>query len=431
MLTHLLKVLNIILVLPSTHSTIESESCQFFAGILSNSAKKKHVSLHFKTFVICQHCGRNFKQEKLFAAHYFVHVTKRSEVGQHKCEICSKRFTTNLHLQTHVLVHFPYGEHCPYCDKHFNTGVELHYHLKMHAKRARFQCIICAKKCATMQLLENHLRVHLRKHKPFLCDICCSDLGTRFRLKRHLMFHAPKSEGPYRCEICFRSFAKRSLLVYHSKLHKKNFQCKICFEILSSTKYLDIHLRRHTGENRFECEVCSKKFGAKHNLEAHQTIHYRKNTYRCNICSKVLITEEGFKVHLQNHRVLKANPSNPRLFTCHLCPKGVDTYKSPSAYTKHMDKHNIATSVEIKCEICSIRFKRQEVYDKHLEVNRVDKPFYCKKCSEYFTLKCHDLIHCKKQPAIKCIYCQQVFNCRSSLARHSIEHERAFQEAKN
>ena len=53
----------------------------------------------------------------------------------HQCQYCSKAFSSNSYLQTHLRIHTgekPYQ--CQYCSKAFNQSSNLQSHLKTHGK---------------------------------------------------------------------------------------------------------------------------------------------------------------------------------------------------------------------------------------------------------------------------------------------------------
>ena len=70
------------------------------------------------------------------------------------------------------------------------------------------------------------------------------------------------------CPTCDKEFLKPEKLKIHllrSSLctidnKKKPFACQHCEKSFMSEKYLEIHMRSHTGGKPFQCELCNKSF---------------------------------------------------------------------------------------------------------------------------------------------------------------------------
>ena len=90
------------------------------------------------------------------------HIADKSK--PHKCQVCSKCFTTKQVLERHNLIHkgerlFVYEK----CGKDFNKKCNLKCHQKVHGDEREFRCHHCKKDFKHSQSLKKHIR---EKHKP-------------------------------------------------------------------------------------------------------------------------------------------------------------------------------------------------------------------------------------------------------------------------
>ena len=86
---------------------------------------------------------------------------------------------------------------------------------------------------------------------------------------------AQRSERPYNCEYCTKSFAKRDKLNRHRKIHtgERSYKCEFCSRAFGRSDGLYRHRKVHTGEKSYQCDDCPKSFTRRDKLSKHQKSH--------------------------------------------------------------------------------------------------------------------------------------------------------------
>ncbi|XP_050509985.1 zinc finger protein 233-like isoform X2 [Diabrotica virgifera virgifera] len=96
----------------------------------------------------------------------------------------------------------------------------------------------------------------------------------------------PAEGKSFKCEICFKLFAKKKRLNEHIRIHstEKLYKCDICLKQFRAAASVIRHMRSHTGEKPYKCEICFKQFAQKCQLKPHLLTHTGEKPYQCEIC---------------------------------------------------------------------------------------------------------------------------------------------------
>lgn len=75
----------------------------------------------------------------------------------------------------------------------------------------------------------------------------------------------------YQCEVCEKSFQRKSNLVDHLRLHAnvKLFACSYCSAAFVQAGNLKSHIRKHTLEKPYSCQYCDKSYSQSSALKTH------------------------------------------------------------------------------------------------------------------------------------------------------------------
>lgn len=83
--------------------------------------------------------------------------------------------------------------------------------------------------------------------------------------------YANTVERRYQCEVCEKSFQRKSNLVDHLRLHAnvKLFACSYCSAAFVQAGNLKSHIRKHTLEKPYSCQYCDKSYSQSSALKTH------------------------------------------------------------------------------------------------------------------------------------------------------------------
>uniref|UniRef100_UPI0037E87BD2 uncharacterized protein n=1 Tax=Semicossyphus pulcher TaxID=241346 RepID=UPI0037E87BD2 len=214
---------------------------------------------------LCTECGRFFNK---FRPHTCEHKIK-----PFSCNICGKRFVTDIALSRHSRIHDAnYEFRCKFCHVTFKTKADKFSHEQIHMTDGQpYKCPDCSESFAS----NKERRIHIQDHRgpPQLkCEICGIEFCWPLALKRHLAVHT--GEKPHKCSVCDRGFNQPSHLKSHMRLHtgERPFKCQHCDKCFNHNVSLKSHMQRyHTsnsdGDNTVDAQDNGNKRGADSGLD--------------------------------------------------------------------------------------------------------------------------------------------------------------------
>lgn len=126
--------------------------------------------------------------------------------------------------------------------------------------------------------------------KQFQCDLCMKSFSRKSTLNKHMKAHCEPSSGKStdaevarECPICFKNVTGdfQRHVKNHDRLRgdPKTFACKLCAANYNQYNSLRAHMSKHTGKKEYCCDVCSKEFSDLSNLTKHLRIHSGDKRY--------------------------------------------------------------------------------------------------------------------------------------------------------
>nr|CAI5868699.1 unnamed protein product [Callosobruchus analis] len=222
-------------------STSDELSKHLLEHTFAADSPKKLIEDRHEQEALCGNCNSNTcKDLECQKEHAEVVGTISNDQTEKKiiCDICGKSYKQRKFLSIHMRVHTgerPYN--CEVCGRNFSLYSSLHKHRNIHSERKKFECKVCGKMFNQSSNLNNHLKIHTGE-RPHVCELCNKSFSTMTSLDIHKRIHT--GEKPYPCWQCGRTFRRKETR--------------------------DTHVRYHTGERPYSCDICSKKYVAASHL---------------------------------------------------------------------------------------------------------------------------------------------------------------------
>nr|CAH7728743.1 unnamed protein product [Callosobruchus chinensis] len=285
-------------------STSDELSKHLLEHTFGDDTPKKLIEDRHEQEVICSNCNsNNCKDSECQKGHLEAVSTISNNQTEKKiiCDICGKSYKQRKFLSIHMRVHTgerPYN--CEVCGRKFSLYSSLHKHRNIHSERKKFECKVCGKMFNQSSNLNNHLKIHTGNQNIIYIFIKIKFFTASSQVKKHRLIHT--GEKPYACWQCGRTFRRKETRDTHVRYHtgERPYTCDICSKKYVAASHLREHMKTHNSERNFECAVCMKKFYTSKALKDHAAVHTGQKPYSCQHCGKQFTQNGAMHAHMKN-----------------------------------------------------------------------------------------------------------------------------------
>jgi KRAB domain-containing zinc finger protein len=364
------------------HSDLRPFKCDVTGCIYSGqtkSALRNHVrNMHNCKYSTCCYCGREYKNDFLYARHLQKHLTDTPGVFKCLHTGCKQTFTEVEELRKHVnqkdshdiVKQFA----CGVCGQINSSKTLLENHMLLH-QVGKIACPIPGCNFFSNSLTQMHshrITVHVVRFEK-TCQLCGQGCYAAPQYEQHMEEHKTKAEGIAKClfKDCQEIFPD---LKPHMKQHGYIHECDVPDCLFASSSESDLQLHKITMHSIWphNCQLCGRGFDRLSNLVSHLKCHEtgELGVVRClkNNCNMTFTAEADLRKHVEIHR--KPSPAvkdswvltlqsledpHSKVNECSLCGKIVNTRV---ARQKHTLKHATETPGVVKCILkgCQLTF---------------------------------------------------------------------------
>ena len=321
------------------------------------------------------------------------HLLSHSDKKPFKCNLCGWGFHQKTNMERHLASHTNEGEGhpCSYCNSWFTTKsvVSLHMrqaHAEMVTTKTRYEedddynpsasGSEVPRKILRPETTDTSVNETELSNLNLTCNICGKTFLKKTNLKHHLMLH--RGEKPWKCHICGWRFVQKCNLKKHIDTHNTGtYQCPHCDVRFASKGSVSEHISTvHNQDNSIilntdvvvkpeddeeEAEIPAPDEGGKNNtkLESSAWKPAIKQPQQIQAGSITITPKTTINIPTVTHQRLE---QALRTFQCPTCPKA---FSSQSELGNHTLVHN-AGMKPYACPVCGLRFHLLHNMKRHL-----------------------------------------------------------------
>ena len=186
---------------------------------------------------------------------------------QHQCLICKKKFASNDILDQHTQEHLDKWERQSNIDYRIpRENQDLDKPSPAHKHNFEILCETCRFTYHCKYCLKKHSRANPKR--MFICEYCSECFNNQCAIKVHIKKHANKR---WKCGLCGKTFEHRENLALHIEVHeiKQAHKCTECLELFEEKSALTYHMATHIEEFPYTCPTCGEQFVLGGELKRH------------------------------------------------------------------------------------------------------------------------------------------------------------------
>lgn len=183
------------------NKTIECPDC--LQILLTPKSLHRHKLMYHdpENLVQCNLCKRNIHKSNMRV--HVEYCAAKSVVNTVVCDQCGKKFKQQGLLRMHLKTHAAPAFECDVCKKKFATRARKTLCEDKHANIRRYKCKFCMKSFFYDHSLVHHTRIHTGE-RPYNCWICNRSFYSHQILLKHCLSHG-LSKSQFRAEFTKRN----------------------------------------------------------------------------------------------------------------------------------------------------------------------------------------------------------------------------------
>ncbi|KAJ8668881.1 hypothetical protein QAD02_000140 [Eretmocerus hayati] len=255
----------------------------------------------------------------------------------HKCDLCSKMFSSKSKLQQHCLIH---------SDREDDS----------------FTCNICLKTFMNNSSLTRHVKTHQKDRQSLECPVCKEAFGRMSTLKDFSETCLNQDET-LTCPHCPKTFTSYAITRKHARGHHfdRKHECHFCLKNFPAADKLKMHMLKHSDHREFQCANCSKQFKRKDKLKDHvMRVHYAEKINK----DQILLNNRAKKPITKSNSV----DCDRFIYKCRRCQVG---FKRRGMLVNHLAKRHPDVPPDTVPELC-------------MPILRQTRDYYCQYCEKVY-----------------------------------------------
>ena len=131
------------------------------------------------------------------------------------------------------------------------------------------ECNICGKRFLSNLALEGHMQIHVNPEATYDCHICRQEFEQVPSLTEHLYMH--DKGGSFRCPHCQKTFTERHSIRKHiGQIHGNGiFYCTDCTKSFTGRDQFSTHVVKHSEATDYMCDDWGEQCKIKDKLRKH------------------------------------------------------------------------------------------------------------------------------------------------------------------
>ncbi|CAG0886599.1 unnamed protein product [Cyprideis torosa] len=273
-----------------------------------------HLQKHSTVKSKCDQCGAEYKNERSLKKHVKDVHSEGDKNPPLLCQTCGRGFRDKFLLKQHQLRHEEPKHQCPDCPKKFFTEQQMQSHSKIHTRGHRFECSNCPKVFVSEKRLQTHVDTAHLGLRPHACPKCPETFKHVLGMMHHVkVVHEGKEKqtsSPAVEEAKMVQVSSPVTAVEEAKMVQVSSpvtaveeakMVQVCGKAFNASSNQRRHELSHRKGKFFHCSVCGKWFRSKLRWQDDQKKHEEEKQAICALCGEGFLLLKDLEIHLKWH----------------------------------------------------------------------------------------------------------------------------------